>query len=483
MTRNPAELGAHRRLPEPELLFDLADTSHRHAHPLYGLLQFGPLSAGAMAMLAPQIRLAPITPHQELGPLSGLVEELRKQHRPTERRTYLPDYPGMGRLFRREAVIARPPARVELAADLDARLAASDKPYLVLAEAVSHAIAQLEACRPDWDIAVIYLPARWSLAFKGPDDDFDLHDYVKAIAAARAIPSQIVTEEKALRYGDRASVAWRLSIALYTKAGGVPWKMVPQEPETAFIGLSYALRGDSPSGPRFVTCCSQVFDTEGVGLEFVAFETDRDRVTVINDNPFLTREQMRAVVASSLALYVDRQAGRTPRRVVLHKQTEFRRDELDGIYDALPSVAEVEAVQILEHPNWRGVLLNAARTLTVDRRSEPDNYPVHRGTSLILDERDMLLWTHGNAAAVTGGQGYLQGGKGIPRPIIVRRFAGRSAPTLVASEILGLTKMDWNNDALYDILPATLGFASTLAQVIKRMPAIDRRTYPFRLFM
>jgi hypothetical protein len=70
----------------------------------------------------------------------------------------------------------------------------------------------------------------------------------------------------------------------------VPWKLVPQEPETAFIGLSFALRGPASGGPRFVTCCSQVFDSEGVGLEFVAFDTDRERVRADGDNPFLSRE-------------------------------------------------------------------------------------------------------------------------------------------------------------------------------------------------
>ncbi len=271
MKRDRPELGAFMRLDEPELLFDLVDASQRHAHPLYGLLRFGPLSEATMRSLAPEIRIAPVTPHQELGPVSGLLDEIRAAHHPHERTTYLPDYPGMSRVFRREAVVAGLPARVELPPDMDARLANSEKPYLVLGEALSNAIAQLELCRADWDIVVIYLPERWSAAFHGPEDDFDLHDYVKAVAAVRAVPSQIITEEKALRYGDRASVAWRLSIALYTKAGGVPWKMAPQEPDTAFIGLSYALRGDGTSGPRFVTCCSQVFDAEGVGLEFVAF--------------------------------------------------------------------------------------------------------------------------------------------------------------------------------------------------------------------
>jgi hypothetical protein len=43
--------------------------------------------------------------------------------------------------------------------------------------------------------------------------------------------------------------------------------------------------------------------------------------------------------------------------------------------------------------------------------------------------------------------------------------------------------MDWNNDSLYDSMPGTLAFAHTLAEVVKRMPALDPRPYPLRLFM
>jgi hypothetical protein len=49
--------------------------------------------------------------------------------------------------------------------------------------------------------------------------------------------------------------------------------------------------------------------------------------------------------------------------------------------------------------------------------------------------------------------------------------------------VLGLTKMDWNNDALYDYLPVTLSYASVLARTVKRMPSIAPRLYEFRLFM
>ena len=51
---------------------------------------------------------------------------------------------------------------------------------------------------------------------------------------------------------------WRLGIALYSKAGGIPWKLAGSDPDTAYVGLSYALRSDNTGQVRFVTCCSQV---------------------------------------------------------------------------------------------------------------------------------------------------------------------------------------------------------------------------------
>jgi hypothetical protein len=48
---------------------------------------------------------------------------------------------------------------------------------------------------------------------------------------------------------------------------------------------------------------------------------------------------------------------------------------------------------------------------------------------------------------------------------------------------LALTKMDWNNDGPYDRLPVTLKFAQMLADVVQRMPRLEARPYPFRLFM
>jgi len=131
-------------------------------------------------------------------------------------------------------------------------------------------------------------------------------------------------------------------LALYAKAGGVPWKLTGTDPETAYIGISYAVRASQSERPRFVACCSQVFDAEGAGLEFVAY--DAHEVEVQRNNPFLSRTEMFRVMTRSLDLYRRRHAGRSPRRVIVHKSTEFKDDEVDGCMEALHLCEAVDLI-------------------------------------------------------------------------------------------------------------------------------------------
>lgn len=55
---------------------------------------------------------------------------------------------------------------------------------------------------------------------------------------------------------------------------------------------------------------------------------------------------MRAVLARSLSLYQSRNGGVLPRRLVVHKTTSFKPEELEGALDALSAVPEVECVEV-----------------------------------------------------------------------------------------------------------------------------------------
>jgi hypothetical protein len=298
------------------------------------------------------------------------------------------------------------------------------------------------------------------------------------------MPTQVLND-RAFSFNYKASLAWRLAIALYVKAGGIPWKLarlssVPDE--TAYIGLAYALRGDQRDA-HYVTCCSQVFDMDGGGMQFVAFEA-RDPVANVAEakrNPFLSRDDMRTVLARSLALYQARNGGNIPRRLVIHKTTAFKSEEVDGAFDALAGVPEVECIEIGATSGWRGVwLIDTGRA---GPPSKPSGYPVPRGTVVVRSGTSALLWAAGNAPEVSTKGDYYQGKKSIPKPLNLVRHAGRGPLEVVAHEALALTKMDWNNDALYDPVPVSIRYSQKLARTIANVPDLPGKAYPYRLFM
>lgn len=474
-----ASLPAYGRVPEPELAFHPERDQDTHVHPLKGLLEFGPYSRSLLGPVLDPIRLAFIVPAGDARRLGGLVEELEGRHAPRERKQYLPEFPGFSRVFGVRAVRSDA-AIVELARQLDEDLLNAPQPHLRLAEALVGAVTALQSRRTEFDVVVILLPTRWEPFFTCLEDpDFDLHDHLKAVTASRGVPVQLLREDRALAYFCRCSVMWRLGIALYSKAGGIPWKLAKADSDTAFVGLSYAVKQTASAGPAFITCCSQVFDADGGGLEFVAYETNDAKV--FGDNPYLSRAAMHRVMARSLALYQRRHAGRCPRRVTIHKTTPFKPSEVDGAFDAWSASEEIDLLQIQTSAAWRGIKIEAPRNGGL--KGQPSSYPCERGVTLPLGARDMLLWTQGDAPSAADGHHFYKEGKGIPEPLLLSRYAGHCPWFDLSRQVLGLTKMDWNNDALYDRRPVTISYASVLAGVVKRMPTLAPMPYQFRFFM
>jgi hypothetical protein len=469
-------IAPHIRLPEPVLAFHVDRKTDRDIHPLNGLLRFGPYSAG---LVPDPIRIATIAPANESKRLYEFMREMKSGAKATERKGYLPDWPGFQRVFGVHMRAAGVGCHVELDAGIDEELVGSTRPHVLLADRLVRAIQVLESRRTDFDVLFLYLPQRWAAGFVGgPDEDFDLHDHLKATTAARRLPVQLVREDKALSYPDKASVMWRLGLAIYAKAGGIPWKLADADPETAYVGISYAVRPEQDGRPRFVTCCSQVFDADGAGLEFIAY--DAHEVVVHRDNPFLSRTEMFRVMTRAMDLYRRRHAGSSPRRVMVHKTTEFKKDEVDGCMDALHLCEAVDLVQIVSDTGWRGVKMDSGGD---GAKAKAAGYPVQRGSLIGIGQNEALLWTHGDVPEISPGKSYFQGARSTPRPIKLVRHAGHGPWDDTAAAILALTKMDWNNDALYDAMPVTIEYASVLARVVKRMSSLGSQPYSVRYFM
>jgi hypothetical protein len=444
-----SRLPPHRLREEPFLAF--GNRGHDR-HPLVGLRKNGPYSRESFGTA--DIRFAPITTPALYNRVRQFLGALLREHEPTDRPRYVPPYPGFQAVYG----VGLKPAD-DSVIQLDPHTTSSPDPHYSIASAVAPAVRQLTNTRSSWDVLIVALPAAWRPWKISADGAFDLHDQLKAFAAPLGVPTQIIWEDSALNFRHQCSLAWRLSIALYAKAGGTPWRLHrTTDADAAYVGLSYAIRGGTSDA--FVTCCSQVFDADGGGMDFVAYDIGQG---VDLENPHLTRDQMRAVMSRSVRLYQDRHAGNLPARIVVHKTTTFRDDEVDGVLDAWDACQEVECVRVQGSTPWRGVRLVPAKPGAGP--SQPANWPVQRGTMQFLSGRDALLYVNGTAPGLASGNGnFYQGAKSIPSPLLISRDAGSGPLERTADDVLALTKMDWNNDALYDPLPVTIKYSQTPAR-------------------
>ena len=223
--------------------------------------------------------------------------------------------------------------------------------------------------------------------------------------------------------------------------------------------------------------CSHIFNAQGQGLQYRLSKIENPTFDRRRRNAFLSRDDARRVGESIKQLFFEAR-GALPHRVVIHKRTEFRKDEREGLIEGLAGIAAVDMIEINVDDAFR--YLNSK---LVGSEVQVDKFPVARGTVIPVSDYEALLWVHGSAAAIRNNWRYYQGKRRIPAPLLIRRHAGSTELQTLATEILGLSKMNWNTFDLYTQVPATIETSGKIARIGKLMEGYGEASYDYRLLM
>jgi hypothetical protein len=280
----------------------------------------------------------------------------------------------------------------------------------------------------------------------------DLRRAFKVLAMRHEKPTQIVRDrtvslETISRLVDHKAVrAWNLFTGMYFKVDGIPWVPCGLDSETCYVGVAFY----KPNGTKATLRASlaQAFDDRGEGfvLRGREFEWDEDRD---GRSPHLPEDAAQELVTRIVTRY--REERKTlPRRVVVHKSSEFWPPELSGFRSGLKNVASFDLV--------------ALRSTSQVRLIREATYPPLRGTAFHCGDVT-YFYTTGYIKSL---ERYPHGH--VPSPIEISDHHGDSSKAQLIREILGLSRMNWNTAAFAGAMPITLRFARLVGEILREMP-------------
>lgn len=476
----PGDLRKHKgvEISEPKVLFCQKNGNGltRDTHSLRGILENRPYDFSLTKTgLDQNVRLGVICPAREEQQLHSYLHQAMQAHqRSRANAEYILDFPGFQQAFGLPVEIPSPGSACWVRCP-EPKSVTAESGSPELGQLLTTAVNQIRAAAAP-DVVIVYVPDRWSgyRGFRTESERFDLHDFVKAFCVQKGIATQFLNEDT-LRDSDQCRVWWWLSLALYVKSMRTPWVLESLDEDTAFVGIGFSVDPTKQRGRHVVLGCSHIYSATGEGLQYRLSKVEQPKI--IRGNPFMSEDDARRLGETIRHLFYESRS-KLPRRVVLHKRTPFRREEREGLGQGLAGVEEIDMLEIGMDSAMRYVA-----SWFKDGKPKSDNFPVRRGTTVQLDDFTALTWVHGVTDAVTQGRKYFQGGRRIPTPLVIRRHAGQTSLEKLAFEILGLSKMNWNNFDMYTKLPATLQSSGEIAKIGSLLERFGSASYDFRLFM
>lgn len=293
-----------------------------------------------------------------------------------------------------------------------------------------------------------------SEADRNPSRQAAFHDVLKAKGMRVKVPLQMVrpstygmiskSQGKPSHLQDEATRAWNFHTALYYKAGGIPWRLqrVASDLTTCFVGISFYKTRD---GARVLTSVAQVFNERGDGIIVRGAPAELDKDDRI---PHLNSSDASTLLSHAIASY-RKEHKTSPARVVVHKTSAITDGELAGFSDA----ARRHGIEVVD-------LVSVRRSFT--RLFREGTYVPLRGTLFHLARGVGVVYLRGSVNFFESYPGLY-----VPRPLELVLSKSDGTVLQIATEMMGLSKLNWNNTQFDGGEPITVRAARRVGDILK----------------
>jgi len=481
------------RIREPELIFSRGS---RDVNPCNGLIKYGPCGpdVNKEAEFLP-IRIGLIGTVNTINGIKTFLYNLSKKTYPIDKdKEYLTIFPGLSHISKINCKITlsktwediitkkefenclNKPSRIEKGQEfiklfenkLKAMIVREPPPHIILLAVLKEELGHFQKYGKKTHI-VKFAKRTFSdksiLAAQMSGGDLDFHNIIKTIGLKFRTPTQLVTErtwiQKEGETQDPSMVAWNFSVGLYYKATGIPWKVIDLYPGTCYAGVDFYPDNIAQGGQMGVSMAQIFLHT---GRSYVLrgqpfpWNFNKDR------NPHLDENKAYALMKEIIDEY-NNHMGQDPQRIVIHKSTEFQKEELRGF---------MEGAKNIPNRNFVSISKKGVRFYT------DDQYPVVRGTIISISNNEHLLYTSGFIPALNT---YV--GAQVPIPLSIKLFECDSTYDQLLTEIMAFSKLDWNNAEFCSKYPITLKVSHRVGIILAEARARQIQNLPkqYRFYM
>jgi hypothetical protein len=438
-------------LAEPNLQFK-RELDAVHPEPRYGLRNYGPLDFNTGRRPSDfEIRIGLICKDADKTRILNFLDGLRKKWSPDMKGSRV-GYPGFEDVYKTTFALPSSENILTFTNEDIASALNSKEPFNSIRHIYEQKIEDFQNISREESVLALHIPSDFAGYFKY--GGLDLRNEIKAVCVRKRQKTQILTE-KTLQSAFSCDNYWNLSVGVYVKGGGMPWKISGEENYHCYVGVSFGVK-KTEHEQMILIGLAEIFDEFGehITIEAVDCSAEKNEFLWLADGYHVSENKSKELMDIAMKRYKEYR-NRFPEITTVHKTSSFKeKDEKEGFLKGIRGSCNLVHIKYGTHLK-----------LIAD-----ESYPPRRGSYWEIDDLTALLYTTG-VVLINRPNEYIfdetYPGIGTARPIELGMDYKVSSSETIAQDTLKLTKMNLNTAKFMNRRPITTVLSGKVVNILK----------------